>query len=402
MMKIRVLTGFVFLLASFAGSCAVASPRGIAATDSVWVDSVFHTLTPDQRIAQLMIIRAFSDRDSVYNDSLTGLIKRFDPGGVCFFKGTPFRQANLTNLWQHTAQTPLLIATDAENGLGMRLDSAVAFPRQMTLGAMTEDSLVARVATVIARDCRRMGIQMNFAPVADINNNPDNPVIGARSFGEDRELVARRSVIIMKGLQKGGIISTAKHFPGHGDTDSDSHLTLPVIRHPENRLDSLELYPFKELIRNGVEGIMVAHLFVPALDSANNEPATLSQKIVTGFLRERLGFRGFIITDALDMKGVTKYYKPGEIEVKALLAGNDILLLPQNIEKAVNAIRLAGDSSQVIRDLVDRKCRNILNIKYRAGLDHPEPVLLDHLYEDLNPLSSTLLTRDIFRASITW
>jgi beta-glucosidase-like glycosyl hydrolase/CubicO group peptidase (beta-lactamase class C family) len=376
-------------------SCSLSNP------DSGWVDSVFNSLTPDQRIAQLFIIRAFSDKDSVYNDSLLNIIRKWNPGGVCFFKGGAKRQAILTNAIQKTSQTPLLIAIDAEYGLGMRIDSTFSYPRALTLGALPDDSLIEEVGTQIGKDCRRMGIHIDFAPDVDINNNHDNPVIGFRSFGEDPKIVAHRSVLFMKGLQSAGILTTAKHFPGHGDTDKDSHFTLPILNQSRERLDSVELLPFREVIQNGVDGIMVGHLYVPALDTSKNTPATLSKQIVTGLLKDSLGFKGFIITDALDMKGATKYYKPGEIEVKALLAGNDILLLPKNLETAVNAIKQARDSALIPQTLIDQKCLIVLNLKYKEGLNHVLPINLTDLQEDLNPLKAELLSRDIFRKAIT-
>jgi beta-glucosidase-like glycosyl hydrolase/CubicO group peptidase (beta-lactamase class C family) len=400
MKKTGVFSGVVFYMTLLA--CFQANASSISSgPDSSWVDSVFKSLTPDQRIAQLFIVRAFSDRDSVYNDSLVNLVRKWNPGGVCFFKGSPRRQAFLTNTLQQHSQTPLMIAIDAEYGLAMRLDSVISLPRALTLGALSDPITIRELGEQVARDCRRMGIQMNFAPVVDINNNPDNPVIGFRSFGEDPEEVARRSIFFMKGLQSGGILTTAKHFPGHGDTDSDSHLTLPVLHQTAERLDSVELYPFREAIHNGVDGIMIAHLFVPSLDSARNTPASLSHEIVTGLLREKMGFRGFVITDALDMKGVTKYSKPGEIEVRALMAGNDILLLPKNLETALNAIRLARDSALIPQEIIDRKCLTMLALKYKAGLDHLTPVSLNHLPEDLNSVNSEVLARKIFRGSIT-
>jgi beta-glucosidase-like glycosyl hydrolase/CubicO group peptidase (beta-lactamase class C family) len=369
--------------------------------DSGWVDSVFNSLTPDQRIAQLFIIRASSDKDSIYYDSLLNSIRKWNPGGVCFFKGGVKRQAILTNAIQKTSQTPLLIAIDAEYGLGMRIDSTFSYPRALTLGALPDDSLIEEVGTLIGKDCKRMGIHIDFAPDVDINNNPDNPVIGFRSFGEDKKIVAHRSVLFIKGLQSAGILTTAKHFPGHGDTDKDSHLTLPVLNQSKERLASVELLPFREVIQNGVDGIMVGHLYIPALDTSKNTPATLSKQIVTGLLKDSMGFKGFVITDALDMKGATKYSKPGEIEVKALLAGNDILLLPKNLETAVNAIKRARDSALITQTLIDQKCRTVLDLKYKEGLDHVLPVSLTHLQEDLNPLKAELLSRSIFRKAIT-
>lgn len=402
MKKTRVLPITVIILIFFAflsvGAYSCTPPSG---PDSTWVDSVFHSLTPDQRIAQMFIIRAFSGKDSVYNDSLLKLIRKWNPGGVCFFKGGPGRQASLTNILQKNSQTPLLVSIDAEFGLGMRLDSVTSFPRAMTLGAMPDDSLIRELGRQIAKDCRRLGVHMNFAPVVDINNNPDNPVIGSRSFGEDAGIVSRRSILFMKGLQSGGILTTAKHFPGHGDTDSDSHLTLPVLHQDSARLDSTELYPFRKAIQSGVDGIMVAHLFVPSLDTTLNTPATLSKKIVTGLLKGRMGFKGFVITDALDMRGVTKHSIPGETELKALQAGNDILLLPKDLDKGIHAIRLARDSALIPQELIDQKCRIVLRLKYKAGLNHRTPVSLDHLAEDLNSVESEILSRNIFRNAIT-
>jgi len=214
-------------------------------TDSTWVDSVFRTLSPEQKIAQLLIIRAYSSRDSAYEDSLITEVKKFNVGGICFFKGSPARQAILTNRFQHAVQTPLLISIDAECGLGMRLDSAFSFPWPMTLGAIQDDSLIYTMGASVADACKRMGIQINFAPVVDINNNPRNPVINFRSFGENKDRVAKKGSLYMKGMQDHGIMATAKHFPGHGDTDSDSHVTLPVISHSMTRMDSIELFPFK-------------------------------------------------------------------------------------------------------------------------------------------------------------
>lgn len=370
-------------------------------SDSVWVDSVFRSLTPEQRIAQLMIVRAWSYKDSVYDDSLTRIVANYNIGGICFFKGTPVHQVALTNRLQKAARTPLLVTTDAEWGLGMRMDSAFSFPRQMTLGAIADDSLIYLMGKTIARDCKRVGIHINFAPVADINNNPANPVIGFRSFGEERKAVARKAVLYMKGLQDGGVMATAKHFPGHGDTDSDSHLTLPIINHSVERMDSVELFPFKELIKEGVQGVMIGHLYVPCYDTSLNTATTLSSNVVSGLLKKDLGFRGFVITDALDMQGVTKYYAPGEIEVKALQAGNDILLLPKHIDKAISAIKSAIDSGLLSQTLIDQRCLHILQLKFQLGLAELQEPDIHNLVADLNPPSSELLRETIVKQSVT-
>jgi beta-glucosidase-like glycosyl hydrolase/CubicO group peptidase (beta-lactamase class C family) len=389
---------FISLVITLCGHSIYA--QGIQRTDSLWADSVFRQLSPEQRIAQLFMIRAFSYKDSIYQDSLNSVVEKYQPGGICFFKGSPYAQVSLTNRLQKTSKVPLLVAIDAEWGLGMRLDSAFAFPRPITCGAVSDDTLLYRMGALIAKDCRRMGIHMNLAPVADINSNPDNPVINFRSFGENKFLVARKSLNYMKGIQDNGIMAVAKHFPGHGDTDMDSHLTLPVIKHTRARMDSVELFPFKALISNGLEGMMIGHLFLPCYDSGENIAATLSYSIVTKLLRDGLGFNGFIITDALDMQGVTKYFKPGEIELKALQAGNDILLLPLHIEEAITKIRTAADSNIISWSTINKKCFHLLMLKSGLGANR-NAISARNLYSDLNPRSSELLQKQIFASALT-
>jgi len=366
-----------------------------------WVKSIYDTLTVNERIAQLLIVRAYSNRNQRYNDSMTDLIRRYNVGGVCFFQGTPAAQATLTNRWQKAVKTPLIVAIDAEWGLGMRLNGAYDFPFQMTLGASGDDMLVYEMATAIARDCKRMGIHMNLAPVVDVNNNPNNPVINFRSFGEDPYNVARKGVMYVNGLQDHGVVATAKHFPGHGDTDSDSHQTLPMVNHSKHRMETIELFPFQEVIDHGVKGIMIAHLYVPSYDNTPNLATTLSPKIVNGLLKYDMGFRGFVITDALDMSGVTKYFPPGEIEVKALLAGNDILLLPQHVSTAIAAIRRAIDKSIIPMELIERKCKEILRLKFDLGLDLVTPIDKNNLSGKLNPISSKVITNKIYKSAVT-
>ncbi len=369
--------------------------------DHKWVDSVYNSLTLEQRIAQLFIIRAYSWKDSVYCDSLIGAVKKYNIGGVCFFKGSPVKQANLTNRLQQEAQTPLIISTDAEWGLGMRLDSAFSFPRQLALGAISDDSLIYEMGRIVGKSCRRLGVHVNFAPVVDINNNPGNPVINFRSFGENRDRVAQKSTLYMKGMQDENIMTTAKHFPGHGDTETDSHLALPVISHSRQRLDSIELFPFKTLIREGVMGVMVAHLYLPSLDTVKNTPTTLSKNVITGLLKEQLGFTGYVFTDALDMQGVTKYFNPGEIEVKALQAGNDILLLPLNVEVATQGIKTAIDSGLISVELLESRCKRILALKFKLGLRQKPVINLKNLAADLNPVEAEVLCKRMVNGSIT-
>jgi beta-glucosidase-like glycosyl hydrolase/CubicO group peptidase (beta-lactamase class C family) len=370
-------------------------------TRDTWVDSVLSSLSLDEQIAQLLMIRTYSNKDEAYYMEMEQLVEEHNLGGLCFFQGGPEMQAILTNRYQESARTPLLIAMDAEWGLGMRLDSTFSYPYQMTLGAGHDDTLLYRMGAEIALQLKTLGVHINFAPVVDINNNPDNPVINSRSFGENKFLVAEKASAYMKGMQDNGIIATAKHFPGHGDTDSDSHLTLPVIKHPKARLDTLELVPFKELIAQGLKGVMVAHLYIPSLDSTENRPTTLSRRVVTGLLKEELGFEGLVITDALDMKGVTSHYMPGEIEVKAFQAGNDILLLPQDAEIAIAGIRKAIEKGEIRQEEVTQRCRKILTYKYEAGLNAKKTVELDSLYEKVNKPTNELLARKCYEGSIT-
>jgi len=373
-------------------------------TDSiqrVWVDSVLTSLTLEEKIAQLMMIRTYSNKDKAYYAKIEETILKYNIGGLCFFQGGPVRQAKLTNNYQSIAKTPLLIGLDAEWGLGMRLDSTFDYPYQMTLGASGDDNVIYEMGAEIAEQLKMIGVHINFAPVVDINNNPANPVINSRSFGENKEVVAKKGVAYMKGLQDNGIIATAKHFPGHGDTDADSHYTLPVIKHSKERLDSIELYPFQQLINNGLEAVMVAHLFVPDLDDAKNTPTTLSHDVVANLLKEELAFDGLVITDALDMKGVTSIHKPGEIEVKAFLAGNDVLLLPQDVEKAIAALKKALDNKIIAEQDITDRCQKILEYKYKARLSNVSELRTDSLYEKLNNVNNELITRQLYESAIT-
>jgi len=369
--------------------------------DTTWVDSVFNSLNQDERIAQLMVIRSYSDQSPEYYKTISTLITDYNIGGITFFKGSPVSQATVTNHWQKITKTPLLICLDGEWGPGMRLDSVIDFPYQMTLGAIQYDSLIYQMGEYIADQFYRMGIHMNFAPVVDVNNNPLNPVINFRSFGENKYNVSKKGLAYMRGMQENGILATAKHFPGHGDTDSDSHFTLPVIKHSYEYLDTMELMPFKNLINDGVDAVMIAHLYLPAFDTSTNTPSTLSRSIVNDLLREKLKFEGLIITDALDMKGVTKFYKSGEIEVKALQAGNDILLLPEDVPKAIKKIKKAITKGLLKQELIDEKCKKILHTKYKLGLYNHSPIQINNLTDELNKAENIALNRKLYSNAIT-
>jgi beta-glucosidase-like glycosyl hydrolase/CubicO group peptidase (beta-lactamase class C family) len=366
-----------------------------------WADSVMKKMTVDQRIGQLFMVAAWSNKDQKHVNEIKKLVSHHHIGGLIFMQGGPVRQAKLTNTYQSLAKVPLLIGMDAEWGMSMRLDSLPIFPRQMTMGAAQNDSLVYAMGREAARQCKRLGVHVSFSPACDVNNNPNNPVIGTRSFGEDRELVATKSIMYMKGLQQEGILACGKHFPGHGDTDSDSHKTLPVINHPVRRLDSLELYPFKRLISEGLGSVMVAHLQIPAYDTTNNQATTLSRFVVDTLLQQQLGFRGLIFTDALNMKGVSAYYKEGDVEVRALMAGNDVLLFSGNVPLAIQKIKTAIQQQQITQQQVDARCKKILQAKYWSGVHKNKKVKLEGLYRDLNTSESERINELFGKQSIT-
>ncbi|MBS1616833.1 MAG: hypothetical protein JST06_12030 [Bacteroidetes bacterium] len=349
-----------------------------------WVDSVYQQLNEDERIGQLFMVAAYSGGPNENAKQIEGLLRKHQIGGLIFMQGGPVRQALLTNQFQAMAQLPLLIGMDAEWGLGMRLDSVIDLPKQMTLGATDDSAICYVMGLMTARQCKRMGVQINFAPVVDVNNNPANPIINARSFGEDKQRVARLGVAYMQGMQLLGIIACAKHFPGHGDVQVDSHKDLPLISKSRQELDTLELYPFRKMIAAGVKSIMVAHLAIPALEPASHVPTTLSRHVVTDLLRHQMGFQGLVFTDALNMKGVTKYYAPGEVDLRALQAGNDVLLFSQDVPTAIAKIKAALHSQQLSEEELHRHVQKILAAKFDAGLPHFKPINTQNLTEDLN------------------
>ncbi|UCG27500.1 MAG: serine hydrolase [Bacteroidales bacterium] len=399
----------LFLILSFQSIQSVSHSRDLrqkepppyAGCGKEWVDSVFSILSPEERIAQLIFVAAYSDHMVSHEVAITDLIRDYKIGGLIFFQGDPLKQAELTNFYQSQSKVPLLIAMDGEWGLGMRLSDIADFPYQMSLGAIQDDSLIYEMGSAIAAQCKRLGVHVNLAPVVDINNNPENPVINFRSFGEDKFNVAGKAEMYMKGLQDNGILAVAKHFPGHGDTNEDSHFILPVLDHSVERIDSLELYPYKRLIEMGLGGIMTAHLNIPALDSTRNLASTLSKPVITGLLRQELGFEGLIFTDALNMKAITDYFPPGVADAKALLAGNDILEYTEDVAQAIKEIESLIESGQITMQEIDNRCRKILTLKYWAGLDNYSDIETDGLIHDLNPVSSELLNHKLVKTSIT-
>jgi len=366
-----------------------------------WVDSVFNSLTPDERIAQLIWIDVSGDEDLNKQFRVAELIRRNNFGGLVFFEGTAVKQAQLINYYQSLAKTPLMIAMDAEWGAGMRLDEVEPFPYNMTMGAASNDELIRKCASVMAAQLKRLGAQVSFGPVADINTEPQNPIIGMRSFGESREQVTRKSLAYMKGLQENGIIAVAKHYPGHGDTKSDSHLSLPLLSYPRQRLDSMELYPFKTLSDEGIGGIMTAHMRVPALDPNGEGPSSLSKYAVEDIIRKEWNYRGLIITDAMNMGGATLTKKAGSIDVQAIKAGNDVVEFPVDGEATIKAMKAAILNKELTQEDINIKCRRVLAAKLFARLNHLQPVKIAGLVADLNSSEARFTQRQIVESALT-
>ncbi|MFV0591577.1 MAG: glycoside hydrolase family 3 N-terminal domain-containing protein [Draconibacterium sp.] len=369
--------------------------------ENPWVDSVFHSLTPDQRIAQLVWINTAANKDIASQLKVAELIKKYNLGGVIFFTGDPEKQVELTNVYQNAAQTPLFVAMDAEWGVAMRLPGVIPFPYNMMMGASFNPELIKQTTGEMARQMKRLGVQVSLGPVVDINTQPLNPIIGMRSFGESPEQVAACGLAYMQGLQENHIIAVAKHFPGHGDTQSDSHYTLPLVPYPRSRLDSVELYPFKILTEKGIAGLMSAHLNVPRLDDSEGVPSSLSSKILNGILRDEWKFNGLVITDAMNMAGAKASGKPGEIEALALKAGNDVVEFPKDVEQAITGIKKAVETGLLSQEEIDFKCRKVLAAKYWAGLNHLSPVSRTNVMQDLNNAKAELLKRKMIEASLT-
>ncbi|GAB3236390.1 glycoside hydrolase family 3 N-terminal domain-containing protein [Hymenobacter seoulensis] len=367
---------------------------------SRWVDSVMKTLTPDQRVAQLFMVAAYSNRKRIDEDSVSALIQQYGIGGLIFFQGGPVRQSKLLNRYQSQSKVPLLVAMDAEWGVGMRLDSVQRFPFQMSLGGIRENQLLYDMGTEVAAQFKRLGMHVNFAPVVDVNNNAANPVIGYRSWSENRENVTEKSYLYMKGMQDAGVLAVAKHFPGHGDTDTDSHLALPLLRIDKKRIDTLELFPFKSLMERGIGGMMVAHLNIPALDTTGM-PSTLSKPIIQGLLKQKLGFEGIIFTDAMNMKGVISKYPPGDADLRALIAGNDVLEFSKNIPLALQMVRAAINRGELSQEDLDARCRKLLALKEWAGLNKYRPIELKNITADLNTPHAQYLSQHLTELSMT-
>jgi len=366
-----------------------------------WVDSVYQSMTLKEKVGQLFSIMVFSSQDAKTHQQVIKDIKENHIGGIIYSKGGPIRQAKLNNLYQASSNVPLLISMDAEWGLGMRLDSTYSFPWNMTLGAIKDNKLIERVGKYVGEHSKRLGVHVNYAPVVDINTNPKNPIIGNRSFGESRDNVTAKSLAFMKGMQEVGVLATAKHFPGHGDTDQDSHETLPTISFDEKRIDSVELYPYRELINEGLSSVMVAHLNIPSLEARDGIPSSMSENIVTNLLKKRLEFEGLIVTDALNMKGASNFSSSAEVDLAAFKAGNDMLLISENVSKGVERLVEAHESGEISEERLAHSVKKILQAKYKVGLNNYKPIGTYNLVEDLNRIEDDLLYEELIENAIT-
>lgn len=366
-----------------------------------WVDSIYNKMSLDEKVGQLFMVSAYSNRDSTETKSIDQLIQEYKVGGLIFFQGGPVRQAKLTNRYQSKAKVPLFIAIDGEWGLSMRLDSTYRYPWNMTLGAIQDLKLIEKVGANIGKESKRMGIHFNFAPVIDINTNPKNPIIGFRSFGESKVRVTDKAIALMQGEQSQGVFCTGKHFPGHGDTSTDSHKTLPTVNFSKERINLVELYPYKRMFDEGLASVMVAHLNIPSLESQENCPTSISHNVVTDILKNQLGFEGLIFTDALGMKGASNFKGPGDIDLAAFMAGNDILLCPDDVPLAIEKIKAAYNEGTISEDRLAYSAKKILHYKFKAGLNNYNPIETSSLVHDLTPTQNDALQYQLYENAVT-
>lgn len=395
---------FIFLLISCATN-AQYQPKNTSKADldkaRQWVNKTYNSLSQDEKLGQLFIVALYTNKDENHINQVRNIIVNDKIGGLILMQDDAAKEINLVNEFQQKSKVPLMIGMDAEWGLYQRIAAAHKFPWAMTLGAIQDKNLIYKMATKIAEDCKRMGINWDFAPVVDVNTNPNNPIIGNRSFGSEVQNVINSALSYSNGLQDHNILAAIKHFPGHGDTNTDSHLDLPVVSHNLERLNTIELAPFKALINKGIGGVMVAHLYVPSLESGKGIPASVSKNIITGLLKEKLGFKGLIITDALNMGAVANKYNPGELDAMAFKAGNDIMLFSQGVAEGKKLIQKAIDNGEIPQARVEESVKKILLTKYFLGLDKYSPKNPENINQDLNNDSHKILVQNLYSNALT-
>lgn len=376
-------------------------PMEVSVEARNWATKILTGLSLEEKIGQLIHIATWSNRSKDHQQEIKSIIENHKIGGLIFFQGTPEKQAALTNEYQALSKTPLMISIDGEWGLGMRLEGAEPFPYQMTLGAVQDIDLIDQMGKAVARQMKRIGVNLNHAPVVDVNTNPQNPVINFRSFGQSKEAVAERGAAYMQGMQSEGVLACAKHFPGHGDTSADSHKELPFLDKSKEDLKATELYPFVELMNKGLGAMMIAHLQIPQLEPEPNRASTLSNEIVQKLLKYELGFKGLVVTDALDMRAVADHYAPGKVDVEALLAGNDVLLFVKSVPSAIEEIKGAINDGRITEDEIDQRVYKQLLFKYWMGLSDYEPITLEKINEEVNTDTSAI-NEVLYKASLTF
>ncbi|MGI9530996.1 glycoside hydrolase family 3 N-terminal domain-containing protein, partial [Lutimonas sp.] len=382
-----------------------AQKNPLVTKDSVaqaqWVDSIMKTMNTEEKIGQLFMVAAYSNKDADHENFIKNLVKEHHIGALIFFQDRAIKQAELTNEYQSLARIPLLIGIDGEWGLRMRLKKTVAFPYNMALGAIRDNQLLEEMGKQMGTHMKREGVHINFAPVVDVNTNPLNPVIGNRSFGEDTKNVTAKAIAFTKGIQSESIMACAKHFPGHGDTAQDSHKTLPSVNHDMERLNSVELYPYRAIFKEGIGSAMIGHLSVPALEPNVNLPSSLSPNIITGLLKREMGFQGLIVTDALNMKGSADFTSSEEINLQAIIAGNDLLDVPLKVVKSIELFKKAIKEGRLTEARLNEAVTKVLMTKYWVGLHQYQPIKIDHLLEDLHTVEDDLLNRKLVENSVT-
>mgnify|MGYP002621568621 FL=1 len=366
-----------------------------------WVDEEYLSLSEDERLGQLFIVALYTNKGASHISSVRNLVDSEKIGGLILMQDNAEQLITLVNEFQKKSKIPLLIGMDAEWGIFQRIATAHKFPWAITLGAIQDKNLISELSAKIAEDATRMGIHWNFAPVVDVNTNPKNPIIGNRSFGSEVDNVVASAFAYTQGLQKNGILAAIKHFPGHGDTDVDSHLDLPVISHSKKRLESVELAPFKTMMSKGIGGVMIAHLYVPALENEKGIPASISKNIITGLLKEKYGYKGLIITDALNMGAVAKRYQPGELDALAFKAGNDIMLFSDGVKEGKRLIKEAIAKGEISQKRLEESVKKILMTKYVLGLSEYQPVNPQNIVRDLNNESHKKLSEKMYANALT-
>lgn len=403
--KIQIIISLIALFCTNQTLQSQYQPKNISTAEiekaNQWVNTTYNSLSQDEKLGQLFIIALYTNKDEAHINGVREIVLKEKIGGLILMQDDAAREINLVNEFQKKSKVPLMIGMDAEWGLFQRIATAHKFPWAMTLGAIQDKSLITEMAAKIAEDCKRMGINWDFAPVVDVNTNPNNPIIGNRSFGSEVPNVISSALAYSNGLQYNNILAAIKHFPGHGDTDTDSHFDLPVVSHSLKRLNEVEIAPFKALMDKGIGGVMVAHLYVPALEKTKGIPASVSKNIITGILKEQLGYKGLIITDALNMGAVASKFKAGELDAMAFEAGNDIMLFSQDVATGKKLIQQSIDKGDIPQKRVEESVKKILLTKYYLGLNHYEPKNPQHINEDLNNASHSDIVQKMYSNALT-